>query len=225
MKKYLQIGIILILVSVAVWFFASGTTAKLEFTQVQQRSQEFADFVAQNYLLAVLLFMIIYIAVIAVSLPGAAVMTLLGGFLFQFWGIIFVNLSATIGAIINFFVARYVAGDALQKRYTKQLDTFNTEFASYEFGYAMFVRLVPVFPFFLVNILAGLTQMKPRTFIVTTALGTLPGTAVYVYAGQQLQSLQSPADVVSPSFLGVFAAFGILALVPLVIKKIQQSRA
>ena len=222
MQKYFRIIILFFLIFITAYFFASGVVDEFELSQIQERSQQLAGFVANNYPTAVLTFILVYIIIIVFSLPVTAIMTLLGGFLFQFWGIIFVGIAGTIGATINFFVARYLIGDALQKRYAKQLKAFNTELTSYQFGYAIFVRFVPIFPFSLVNILAGLTSMSPRVFIITTMLGTLPPTIAYIYLGQQLQSLDSLSGVVSARFLGGLLVFAILALAPLIVQKIRQ---
>jgi uncharacterized membrane protein YdjX (TVP38/TMEM64 family) len=219
MQKYFRIAILFILIFVRAYFFASGVVGEFRLGQIQKHSQQLTGFVANSYPIAVLTFILVYIIIIVFSLPVTAVMTLLGGFLFQFWGIIFVGIAGTTGATINFFVARYLIGNTLQTRYAKQLKAFNTELASYQFGYAIFVRFVPVLPFSLVNILAGLTSMSPRVFIITTILGTLPATIGYIYLGQQLQSLGSLSEVVSARFLAALCVFAVLALAPLIVQK------
>ena len=225
MKNLPRILIVLAFAAFIAWFFLSGTAAQFELAAIQEQANSFREFIEANYVIGVVIFMVVYILTISASLPGAAVLTLLGGFLFGFWAIIWINISSTIGAVINFFASRYVIGESVQKRFATQLKQFNKEFEENEVGYALFVRLAPVFPFFMVNFLAGLTRMKPSTFAWTTAIGTIPGTAAYVFAGRQLQEINSVSDILSTEILAVFFAFALLALIPVIFKKFQQKKA
>jgi uncharacterized membrane protein YdjX (TVP38/TMEM64 family) len=163
-------------------------------------------------------FFFLYIAVAALSLPGAAIMTLLGGALFGLWpGLLTVSFASSIGATLAFLMARFLLKDWIQARYQKQLSTVNKGFEEEGSFYLFALRLIPVFPFFLVNTLTGVMPIKTRSFYAASQLGMLPGTAVYVYAGTALGKIQSLSDIASPSLL---AAFVLLGLFPIVAKKI-----
>ena len=159
-----------------------------------------------------------YVGVTALSLPGAAVMTLAGGAIFGLgWGLVLVSFASTIGATAAFIIARFVARDAVQKRYRQRLATINKG-VEREGGFYLFtLRLVPVFPFFLINIVMALTPMRTRTFYWVSQLGMLPGTAVYVNAGTQLGQLDGVGGILSPGLIGSFVLLGVF---PLIAKKI-----
>ena len=163
-------------------------------------------------------FFAVYVGVTALSLPGAAVMTLAGGAIFGLgWGLVLVSFASTIGATAAFVIARFVARDAVQKRYRQRLATINKG-VEREGGFYLFtLRLVPVFPFFLINIVMALTPMRTRTFYWVSQLGMLPGTAVYVNAGTQLGQLDGVGGILSPGLIGSFVLLG---LFPLIAKKI-----
>jgi uncharacterized membrane protein YdjX (TVP38/TMEM64 family) len=146
----------------------------------------------------------------AFFVPGAIVMTLAGGLLFGvLQGVILFNAGSVIGAAAAFLLARYAFGETLQRRYGSQLEGLNNELERHGYSYMIALRIVPVMPFFLMNYLAGVTRVRARTFVWTTALGMLPGSVVYCYAGSQRGRIESPGDILSP---GVAAALALLAL-------------
>lgn len=207
---------ILLAAFAAAWILDLGQYLTLESVRAQQNALKSYQ-VAQP---AIVIggFFIAYVVVAALSLPGAAIMTLLGGALFGFWqGLIAVSFASTIGATLAFLLARFLLKDWIQSRYQKQLATLNEGFRKEGAFYLFALRLIPVFPFFLVNILTGMMPIKTRHFYGASQLGMLPGTAVYVYAGTELGKIQSLSDIASPSLV---AAFVILGLFPLIAKKI-----
>lgn len=162
-------------------------------------------------------FFLVYVTATALSIPGATFLTLLGGALFGFWyGLLIVSFASTIGATLAFLLARFLLRDWVQKTYGKHLTALNTGFEQEGSFYLFAMRLLPVFPFFLVNILTALTSIRIRTFYWASQVGMLPGTAVYVYAGTELGQIKSLSDVTSPSLI---AAFVMLGLFPLIAKK------
>ena len=181
----------------------------------------------QNHtLLTVLGFMVIYIVQTALSLPGAAILSLAAGALFgSIMGTVYANIAATIGATLAFLVTRYLLHDTVLQRFGGKLETINRELENRGFNYLLFLRLVPVFPFFLINLAAGLTRLPLRTFVLATMLGIVPGGFVYVHAGASLASVDSLADVASPRVLGAFALLGLFALVPVLHGKWQAWRS
>jgi pyruvate/2-oxoglutarate dehydrogenase complex dihydrolipoamide dehydrogenase (E3) component/uncharacterized membrane protein YdjX (TVP38/TMEM64 family) len=161
------------------------------------------------------IYSLIYIVMAALSLPGATVMTLAGGAMFGLWvGVPVVLISATIGATLAFWVARYVLRDAVQRRFGDRLETINKGLERDGAFYLFSLRLVPAFPFFLINLLMGLTTLPSSTFFWASLIGMFAGTTVYVNAGTQLASITSLSDILSPALIGSFillAAFPWLA--------------
>jgi len=155
------------------------------------------------------------------SLPGAAIMTLVAGAIFGLvWGVIIVSFASTIGATLAFLVARFLLRDSIQAKFGDKLKAFNAGVEK-EGGFYLFtLRLVPAFPFFMINVVMGLTTMKATTFFWVSQIGMLAGTVVFVYAGQQLSEITSLKGILSPGLIGAFVLIGIL---PLVAKKIVGS--
>ena len=169
---------------------------------------------------AAALFVLVYVAVTGLSLPGAVILTLAGGFLFGFvWGTLFVNLGATTGATLAFLASRYLLRDWVERKFGKWLGPVQQGFANNAFSYLMTLRLIPLFPFFVVNLVSGLTRMNVGTYVAATAIGIIPGSFVYAYAGQQLGTINSLKDIASPGVIGAFVLLGLLALVPSLYKK------
>jgi uncharacterized membrane protein YdjX (TVP38/TMEM64 family)/thioredoxin reductase len=154
-----------------------------------------------------------YVAATALSIPGALVLTLAAGALFGLWvGLLVVSFASSLGALLAFLSARYLLRDAIQSRFGKSLAPINEGVRKDGVVYLLTLRLVPVFPFWLINLLMGLTPMKASRFYATSQIGMLAGTAVYVNAGTQLAAIQSPADILSPALLGSFVLLGIFPL-------------
>jgi dihydrolipoamide dehydrogenase len=159
-------------------------------------------------------FFAVYVAVAALSLPGAAILTLAAGAMFGFWvGLLVVSFASSIGALLAFLVARYLLRDGVQSRFAKQLAPVNEGMKRDGAFYLLTLRLVPLFPFFVVNLLVALTPIAAGTFYIVSQIGMLLGTAVYVNAGTQLASISSLRDVVSPGLLLSFALLGIFPLI------------
>src|SRR5512134_2179752 len=195
-KIQLLLLVLFILAIVLVRFSPLGSV--LTFDNLKQNRQALLSFVDAHYVLSVASFIAVYVVVTALSVPGAVILTLAGGFLFgTAAGVLYVDAGATAGAVCAFLSARYLLGDRLQQKYGGQLVKFNSEMERNGASYLLTLRLIAVFPFFLVNFLAGLTKVPLKTFFWTTALGIIPGTAVFAFAGQQLGSINSPADILS----------------------------
>jgi len=178
------------------------------------------SFVTLNPLLSSISYTITYAVATALSFPGAAILTLAGGALFGvWWGCICVNIGATLGATGAFVVARYLLRDTVRARYGSRLATIDKHVEAQGGYYLLAVRLVPIFPFFLINILAALTPISLITFIVTTSVGIIPGSLVYLYAGTQLASINAVGDLLSPGMIMAFALLGCLALLPVVFQR------
>ncbi len=202
-----------VIVGVVAWALLSGVTDALTLENLKARQAGLSEWVSQNPWKAGGAFFALYVAVAAASIPGAAVLTLAAGALFGFgWGLLLVSFASSIGASLAFLVARFVLRDSLQSRYGERLKKIDAGIERDGAFYLFTLRLVPVFPFFLVNLLAGLTSLKLVTFYWVSQLGMLAGTAVYVYAGTQLAQIESLGDVLSPGLIGAFVLLGLLPL-------------
>jgi len=183
MKKWIKPALLILLV-IGVILIVKLTPLKqyLDFQKLFESRDSLLSYVNNFYFLSVLVFILVYLAVVALSIPGATILTILGGFFFGPWaGTIFVNIGATFGAFAIFLIARFFLGESLQKKYEKQLGKFNNEISENGKSYMLTLRLIPIFPFFLINILAGLTTLPAITFLWTTALGIIPGSLLHSY--------------------------------------------
>ncbi len=169
-------------------------------------------------LLAATLFSIVYIVATALSLPGAAILTLVAGAVFGLlWGVVLVSIASTVGATLAFLMARYLLRDWVQKRFGEKIKAMNERVEQDGAFYLFSLRLVPVFPFFMINLVMGLTPIRTWTFFWVSQLGMLAGTAVYVNAGTQLARIDSLQGILSP---GLLASFALLGLFPLAAKQV-----
>ncbi|MDT8383488.1 MAG: FAD-dependent oxidoreductase [Gammaproteobacteria bacterium] len=212
-----RLWLILLVLILAGAFFGLGLDQYLSLDYLQSRHQSLLDFYADNRLMTLLAYFLIYVAVTALSLPGATVMTLAGGAVFGLaTGLVVISFASTIGATLAFLVSRFVLRDFVQQRFGDKLKAINAG-VQREGGFYLFtLRLIPLFPFFMINLVMGLTPMKAWRFYLISQLGMLPGTIVYVNAGSQLGALASPADILSP---GLILSFALLGLFPLLAKK------
>lgn len=200
-------------------FKVSGFGQYMSFEYIKASREEFAAFYAGNSALVIMLYMLVYIVVTALSLPGAAVMTLLGGALFGFTvGLVIVSFASTIGATLAFVVSRFLLRDWVQGRFGQRLSAINRGLEAEGAFYLFTLRLIPVFPFFVINLLMGLTRMRVWTFYWVSQVGMLAGTMVYVNAGKELGRLQSASGIFSP---GIIMSFVLLGLFPITVKKIM----
>ena len=206
--------IVIVLAAVAFALWRSGLLAELSLEGLKSRQGALQDWAAANTWLAASGFLALYVLVTGVSLPGAVILTLAGGALFGLVeGTILVSFASSIGATLAFLASRFVLRDSLRRKYGERLRAFDAGIARDGAYYLFTLRLVPVVPFFLVNLLAGLTALKTPLFYLVSQAGMLPGTIVYVYAGTQLARIQTPGDVLSPGLVGAFALLGLLPLV------------
>jgi pyruvate/2-oxoglutarate dehydrogenase complex dihydrolipoamide dehydrogenase (E3) component/uncharacterized membrane protein YdjX (TVP38/TMEM64 family) len=205
------IAIIVLVLGAALWLSGAGDALTLE--QLKARQAGLQAWTAANPAQASLLFFAGYVLVVALSIPGAAVMTLAAGAIFGLLqGTVLVSFASTFGATLAFLVARFLLREPLRARYGERLGAFDEGIARDGAFYLFTLRLVPLFPFFLINLLAGLTALRTWTYFWVSQLGMLPGTVVYVYAGTQLARIESPADVLSPGLVGAFALLGLMPL-------------
>ena len=175
-----------------------------------------------HYAVAAALFIAVYFTQTALSLPGGTIMTLAGGFLFgSVLGTVLVNIGATLGATCAFLAARYVLRDWVEKKFSARVESIQAGFAENAFNYLLTLRLIPLFPFFLVNLVSGLTRINLIPYIVATSIGIIPGTFVFAFAGKQLGAINSPGEIASPPVLLAFTFLALLALIPIAYRKFK----
>ncbi|PSL16721.1 pyruvate/2-oxoglutarate dehydrogenase complex dihydrolipoamide dehydrogenase (E3) component [Marinobacterium halophilum] len=205
--------LLIVLVALAVLAWQSGWLEQLQLANLKQHQAELIFWRDANPGLASLLFFIFYVTVAALSLPGAAVMTLAAGALFGlWWGLLLVSFASTLGATLAMWVARYLVRDQVRHRFAQRMQTLDEGIRRDGPFYLFTLRLVPIFPFFVINLLLGLTAMPTRTFWWVSQLGMLPGTLVYVNAGTQLAQIDALSAIFSPGLIGAFVMLGLFPL-------------
>ena len=214
------IAVVVVVAISAFFYFDLGTFLSL--TALKENRDSLLAFTDANFVAAVAIFIGTYILVAGLSLPGAVILTLAGGFVFGAGlATLFINIGATTGATLAFLTARYVLRDAVEQRFGARLGPFQEGFAKNAFNYLLTLRLIPLFPFFMVNLVSGLTRVNVGTYMLATAIGIIPGSFVYAYAGRQLGTINSLKEIASPNVIGAFVLLGLLALVPVVYKRVS----
>jgi uncharacterized membrane protein YdjX (TVP38/TMEM64 family) len=204
-------------------YFDLGQYFSLE--ALKSNRDRLLSYTEANFGTAMGLFILAYIVQTGFSLPGGAIMTLAGGFLFgSFLGTALVNIGATTGATLGFLSARYLLRDWVEKKFGDRLDPIQAGFEKNAFSYLMTLRLIPAFPFFLVNLVSGLTRVNIGTYITATSLGIIPGSFVFAFAGRQLGTINSLGEIASPPVLFAFTLLGLLALMPIAYRKFTQKK-
>ncbi|WP_334018334.1 FAD-dependent oxidoreductase [Alteromonas sp. S015] len=206
-KKIALLGVI---IAAIFGFFYFDLNSYLTLQGMKDSLDTFQSQIAQNPVLSIGVFFAIYVAVTALSLPGAAILTLAAGALFGLvQGLVIVSFASSVGATLAFLVSRFILRDTVRNKFKEKLKKIDEGVEKQGAFYLFTLRLVPVFPFFLINLLMGLTSLKTRTFYWVSQVGMLAGTAVYVNAGTQLAQIDSLSGIVSPGLIFSFVLLGI----------------
>jgi pyruvate/2-oxoglutarate dehydrogenase complex dihydrolipoamide dehydrogenase (E3) component/uncharacterized membrane protein YdjX (TVP38/TMEM64 family) len=217
-KKSSRLILVTLIIVLVIGFFAFDLGRFLTLSNLKAQQMAFAAYYAHNAAFTLLVYFGIYVAVTALSLPGAAIMTLAGGALFGLvTGTLVVSFASSLGATLAFLVSRFILRESVQKKFGDKLAAINEGVRKDGAFYLFTLRLVPIFPFFIINLVMGLTTMRTAVFYGVSQLGMLAGTLVYVNAGTQLARIDSVGGILSPSLLISFALLGIF---PLAAKKI-----
>ncbi|WP_404835249.1 FAD-dependent oxidoreductase [Aeromonas media] len=204
-------------------FFVLDLDAYLSLSRLQAHQDQASAWVQAHFGQAALLFTLLYVVTTALSLPGASLLTLGGSALFGVgWGLLLVSFASSLGATLAFLSARFLLRDWVSRRFGDKLATFEAGMAKDGAFYLLSLRLIPLFPFFLINLLMGLTPIRVSTYYWVSQLGMLPGTFVYVLAGSELASLTSTGNILSP---GLVAALTLLGLMPWLMRGLQRRLA
>jgi len=217
----MKIIVLLFIALLVVLFFAFDVRELLTLSALKAKQAEFGTFYAEHAVFTLALYFIVYVAVAALSLPGAAVMTLAGGALFGFLtGLVVVSFASSIGATLAFLVSRFLLRDMVQTKFGDRLTAINEGVKKDGAFYLFTLRLVPIFPFFVINLVMGLTPIRTLTFYWVSQLGMLAGTMVYVNAGTQLARIDALSGILSP---GLLLSFALLGVFPLAARKITDA--
>ncbi|HEY3307103.1 MAG TPA: TVP38/TMEM64 family protein [Desulfuromonadaceae bacterium] len=227
MKRYwkqMTSLLFLLVVALLLIFIIKGGNDYLNLEYIKEHRERFFEYVQGHYLQAVIIFIVLYLLT-ALILPGALALTVAGGMIFgKFPAVLYVNIAATLGAILAFFATRLVIGIWLQKRFKSQLNRFNREMEKHGRNYLLVLRILPIIPFFVVNYCAGLTRIPLRTFIWTTSLGVLPGSFIYAFAGEQLRTVNAAQDLFSWKTTLALLLLALFALLPVILHHLPDGK-
>jgi uncharacterized membrane protein YdjX (TVP38/TMEM64 family) len=223
---------LLVLVAGLVAFFALGLNRYISFQTLRDNRHALLTWVHTAGVIAPLTYMAVYVVAVACSLPGGAVMSITGGFLFgTVWGTVYIVISATIGATVLFLVAKTALGDPLRAKAGPWLHRMEAGFRDNALSYLLVLRLVPLFPFFVVNLVPAFLGVSLSTFILATGIGIIPGAVVYATVGSGLGSIFDAGGdfnvkaILTPQILMALIGLAVLALIPVLYKKIKARTA
>jgi uncharacterized membrane protein YdjX (TVP38/TMEM64 family) len=221
-----RIALVAAVAAVVVAFFALGGQKYMSLDAVKANRDALLHFADDHFIAALAIAFVAYVGATAFSLPGGLVLSLALGFVFGRWvGTVLVVVAATIGATLVFLAARYLFADAARRRMGALGAKISAGFTENAFNYLLFLRLVPVFPFFLVNLAPAFTTISVRTFMLGTLIGIIPGSFVFVNLGQTLGRIDSLSGLLTTETIGAFVLLGALALLPVLVRKYRSSSA
>ncbi len=226
-KRWIKLIILVIFIGGFISFFLLGGNQWLSLETLKTQRDALLSYTEQHYLLMLLAAGLIYTVSTALSVPGAVILSLAVGMMFGRWvGTALIVFSATLGATLVFLAARYLFAEAVQKRVGGFAKKLVEGFNDGAFNYLLFLRLVPLFPFWLVNLApAVLTKVSVRTYVLATFIGIIPGTFVFANLGQSLGRINSLKQLLSGEIIGAFILLGLFALAPILIKKFRSKAA
>ncbi len=214
MKKFIAAILLLLLAIIGLKYLGLEKYLTFEFLKLNQ--ENFALYYQGHKILTVTVFFLTYILITSLSIPGATLMTLLGGFLFgNLLGVTLVSFASSIGATFAFLISRYFFGEFFRKKFGRLNKEINEGIEKDGVFYLLSLRLIPIFPFWLVNLSLGLTAMRASLFYIISQIGMLPATLVYVNAGTQLSFIENPRDILS---LKLILSFSLLGIFPFIAK-------
>jgi len=219
-NKILKIIIILIFIGTISFGLFFDYSQYFSFEMIKSQHEKLNEFIKLNYSFSIVVFFIIYIIVTAFALPFGALKTILAGALFGLIpGVILTSFASSIGSTLCLLMSRFVLKDYVEKKYSKYLEKINEGIKKDGIYYLFFLRLSPIFPFFIINLVFGLTKMKALTFYLVSQIGMFLGTIIFVNAGVQLSKINKIEDILS---IEIIVSFILIGLAPLIIKKLLE---
>ncbi len=225
-RRFMPLAVIVLATGL---FLALDLQRFLSFDTLRDNRDMLQAFVGENAVVAVLIYMAVYVVVVALSLPGGLVLTMTGGFLFgNVLGTLWAVIGATVGATCIFLAARTALGDSLRRKAGPALKRMEDGFRKDAFNYLLFLRLVPLFPFFVVNLVPAFLGVPTHTFIVATLVGIIPGTFVFAQVGRGLDSVLATggepdfSTVLTTDVVIALVALAVLSILPVVVKRLRR---
>lgn len=228
LSQWLLLIIILIILACAIYFHLYDY---LSLTALKNYHATLKYWTSHHYMISVIVFMLVYVVAAAISIPGALFLTISAGFLFGPWGTIYVVISATIGATILFLAIRTSLGATLADKLSGWVFKMKKGFQENAFNYLLVLRLIPIFPFWIINAVSGLLEVPIKTFVLATLIGIIPGTFVYVLVGNGLNTILAKNQVVNlhiiftPSILLPLIGLALLAILPVLYQKFVKKKS
>ena len=218
LKKAIGLSIVCAAIIAVVWYL--GLHKYITLNALHENKVYLENAVAENYVRSVLIYLLIYIAIIAIALPGVPLLTMLGGFLFGFLPAgVYAAIGATVGTTISFLVIRYLLSNLIRGKYAQKLEKFNEKVRSHGVAsYLLTMQLMGLIPYFVINALAALADVPFTTFLWTTFFGSLPILFIYSFAGRQLYLINSVQDIFSPTIIGLLLFLVLLGLAPILLR-------
>ena len=224
-NRWLRLVVLALFASGVALFFALGGRRYVTLETLKANREALLAFTRSHYLQMILIACAVYTTSTALSLPGGLILSLATGFLFGRWvGTAIIVSSATVGATLVFLAARYLFADAARARMGGLAGKINKGFTEDSLSYLLFLRLVPVFPFWLVNLAPAFTGIRLSTYVLGTAMGIVPGSFVFANLGQSLGRIESPEGALSKETLAAFTLLGLFALLPVLLRKVRARR-
>jgi uncharacterized membrane protein YdjX (TVP38/TMEM64 family) len=217
--NFLKALIILVFGLCFVFFYASGYAKQITLDNLINSKTILVDFVQNNYPISLVIFALVYVISTVLSFPTASVLTIMSGLLFGYFGLPLTIACATVGSSINFLLVRFVIGNFIQNKYQNKLQLMNNEIAKFGSNYLISLRMFPVVPFFLVNLLAGLTVVKFRDFVWTTALGIIPVSTILVLTGNSFVHVNSIDQIFTPTTYSYLFLIFFASIIPIIYQK------
>lgn len=230
-KTFSKVFLIVAISLLVLGYFHYGLDKYLSFQNLKEQQKQLEDIYNKAPIFSLSFYFILYITATALSLPGAVILTLAGGAIFGFLPALFVvSFASTLGATLAFLLSRYLFSGWVEKKWSSRLEIVHSGIEKEGALYLFTLRLIPIFPFFVINLVFGLSRLKTWTFYWVSQMGMLGGTAVYVNAGTQIGQMDSPSDIMSMNLLLSFALIGIFPLIakkvlPFIQKKFRSNRS
>lgn len=219
-KKKILLIVFVLIILISNYYIKSTNIFTLE--NLKMNRDIMLNYVNNNFIKSILLFAVVYILTVSLSIPGAAILSLSGGLLFSVkYGFLVVLLSAVIGSLINLIASRFLFRDFIKSKFKTRMDKINKDLEEHGTNYLLTLRLIPIFPFFLINLAVGVSDISLRKFLLTSFFGMAPGTLAYVYAGSNLATVNDLNDIIAPEVLAGFIILGLFALIPSIYKKVK----
>ncbi len=222
-KHLIRIAGIVIFVGIIVVLRYFRVYDYLSLSYITSQKESYSDIILKNYWQAVLLYMLIYIFVVYLMMPITLVLNIAAGYFFGVIpGTIYSVLSACIGALLSLLTFRYLIGDWVREKYSKQLGGFTKNFKEHGVYYLLSLQLFPITPFPIINICAGLSGISLITFVLSTLVGITPGTIIYTFAGRQLAHIKSAGELLSWQNVSILLILSVLSLIPIITKLLKR---